>query len=71
VFALCGDDEVDPNFAVKELERIAAYLEDLEPQMKQAFINKVYAEAKRESEAGNVKRAEELQRLPEDMELLE
>jgi hypothetical protein len=70
-FALCGDDEVDPDFAVKELEGIASRLKELDPQTKQAFLNKVYAEANLAARAGNPERAQELRELPENMGLLE
>ena len=60
VFSYCEDDEIELDFAVKQMERIWGTLETLDPTTYQAFIAKVHEEAKREAQAGNEQRAEQL-----------
>jgi predicted oxidoreductase len=69
VFANSGDEQIDPDFAVEQLEKISAGLKQLEPDMLQAFIEKIDDEASAATKLGNREYANQLRQLPSDLGL--
>lgn len=69
VFANSGDDQIDADFSVGQLERISVALKRLDPETRKAFLLKINEEAAKEEGLGNEDRAEQLRQMPIDLGL--
>jgi hypothetical protein len=67
VFAYCKDTEIDPDFAVLQLERIAANIQSLEQADLRVFLERVAFRSKKAIESGDSLLAGRLQELPEHL----
>ena len=67
--ALSGDDVINPDVAVAQLEQLAAILKTLTPSEREEFIAYVQNLASSERRSGNAKRADFLSSLPSDLGL--
>jgi len=67
VFAYCKDTEIDPDFAVSQLERIAANLQCLEQADLSLFLERVVSRSKKAKESGDSLLAGRLLELPEHL----
>lgn len=69
IFAYCSEDNMDEDFAVTQLERIAEQLRSMDEEVRSRFINAV-REMERESRAAGLEeRADQLASMPEHLGL--
>lgn len=62
-FAYSGDEEIDPDFAVSQLEWISATLKELDADTLRSFLDQVSEEGDRAEQSGNESRAQQLREM--------
>lgn len=71
IFAYSGDDEIDPDFAMSQLEWIANTLRKLDPATLKLLLDQISEEAAAAERNGNEARSQQLKQMIDDLGLRE
>jgi hypothetical protein len=71
IFAYSGDDKIDPDFAISQLEWISTTLKKLDPATLKLLLDQVGEEIDQEQKNGNEPRAKQLKQLIAELGLVE